>query len=68
MDANRNNLNMLHLKGMKNVLEGRRLQKLALEKWDSFLLAEGKNMEILGKLQIDLSQTKEELQKIRRKK
>ncbi len=68
MDANRNNLNMLHLKGMKNVLEGRRLQKLALEKRDSFLLAEGKNMEILGKLQIDLSQTKEELQKIRRKK
>ncbi len=57
--------NVLRLKGLKNIEEGKAMQKKALDIRDAFLLAEGKNKELFGKLQIQLSRTKDESDKIK---
>lgn len=57
-------MNTTEVKGDWNEQKGKLKQKFALLKGDDFLINEGRKDEILGKLQIKLGKTKEELYKI----
>ncbi len=54
----------LELKGNWNELKGKLKQKFAILTDSDVLLAEGKQDEMLGRLEIKLGKTKEELQKL----
>ncbi len=56
--------NMTEIKGNWNELKGKLKQQYALLTDDDVLLTEGKHEELLGRLQIKLGKTKEEIQKI----
>ena len=51
-------------KGDWNIIKGKLKQKFALLTDDDLLLVEGKYLELLGRLQVKLGKTKEEVQKI----
>ncbi len=52
------------LKGNWNEIKGKLKQKFALLTDNDLLLVEGKQEEMLGRLQIKLGKTKEEIQKL----
>lgn len=56
--------NTTELKGSWNELKGKLKQKFAILTDSDVLLIEGKQDEMLGRLQIKLGKTKEEVQKI----
>jgi len=56
--------NLTKLKGNWNEAKGKLKQKFALLTDDDLLLVEGKQDELLGRLQNKLGKTKEEIQKI----
>lgn len=58
------NMNTTELKGNWNELTGKLKQKFATLTDDDLTFAEGKKDEMLGKLQIKLGKTKEELHNI----
>jgi uncharacterized protein YjbJ (UPF0337 family) len=57
-------MNTTEVKGNWNEQKGKLKQKFAKLTDDDLMFAEGKKDEMLGKLQIKLGQTKEELHKI----
>lgn len=57
-------MNTTELEGNWEELKGKLKQKFATLTDDDLLFAEGKKEEMLGKLQIKLGKTKEELHKI----
>lgn len=57
-------MNTTEIKGNWNEQKGKLKQKFAILTDDDLLLVEGKKEEMLGKLQIKLGKTKEELHKI----
>lgn len=57
-------MNTTELKGNWNELKGKLKTKFAALTDDDLMFAEGKKEEMLGKLQIKLGKTKEELQKM----
>ena len=57
-------MNSTEMKGNWNELKGKLKQKYATLTDDDLLLAEGKEDELYGKLQIKLGKSKEELDKI----
>jgi uncharacterized protein YjbJ (UPF0337 family) len=57
-------MNTTELKGNWEKQKGKLKQKFAILTDNDLLLLEGKKEEMLGKLQIKLGKTKEELQKI----
>ena len=56
--------NSTELKGNWNEVKGKLKQKFALLTDDDLLLIAGKQDELLGRLQVKLGKTKEEVQKI----
>ena len=56
--------NSTELKGNWNEVKGKLKQKFALLTDDDLLVIEGKQDELLGRLQVKLGKTKEEVQKI----
>ncbi len=56
--------NLTELKGNWNETKGKLKQKFALLTDDDLLLVEGKQDEMLGRLQVKLGKTKEELHSI----
>lgn len=56
--------NLTELKGNWNVTKGKLKQKFAILTDSDLLLVEGKEDELLGKLQQRLGKTKEELEKV----
>lgn len=54
----------LEFKGNWNEIKGKLKQKFAILTDSDMLLAEGKHDELLGRLEIKLGRTKEDLQKI----
>jgi uncharacterized protein YjbJ (UPF0337 family) len=56
--------NTTELKGNWNETKGKLKQKFAVLTDDDLLFAEGKKDEMLGRLQIKLGKTKEEIQKL----
>lgn len=56
--------NNIEFNGDWNVAKGKLKQKFALLNDNDLLLVEGKYFELLGRLQIKLGKTKEEVQKI----
>lgn len=57
-------MNIKSIKGSWQEQKGRLKQKFAILTDDDLLMDEGKKEEMLGRLQIKLGKTKEELQKI----
>lgn len=57
-------MNKIEVKGKWNEQKGKLKQKFAVLTDDDLMFAEGKKEEMLGKLQITLGKSKEELQKI----
>ena len=57
-------MNKFKIKGNWNEQKGKLKQKFASLTDDDLMFAEGKEEEMLGKLQIKLGKTKEELRKI----
>lgn len=57
-------MNTTEIKGNWNEQKGKLKQKFAILTDDDLMLVEGKKEEMLGKLQIKLGKTKEELHKI----
>ena len=56
--------NLTEIKGNWNETKGKLKQKFAILTDDDLLLLEGKQNEMIGKLQVKLGKTKEEIQKI----
>lgn len=56
--------NLTELEGNWNEIKGRLKQKFARLTDSDFMLIEGKKEEMLGRLQVKLGKTKEELQKL----
>jgi uncharacterized protein YjbJ (UPF0337 family) len=56
--------NLTELEGNWNEIKGKLKQKFALLTDSDLLLLEGKKDEMLGRLQVKLGKTKEELQKL----
>ncbi|MES2592840.1 MAG: CsbD family protein [Bacteroidota bacterium] len=56
--------NSVELKGDWNEIKGKLKQKFAMLTDNDVLMIEGKQDEMLGKLQIKLGKTKEEIQKL----
>ena len=56
--------NSTELKGNWNEIKGKLKQKFALLTDNDLLLVEGKQDELIGRLQIKLGKTKEEIQKV----
>lgn len=56
--------NMIELKGTWNEVKGKLKQKFAILTDNDVLLVEGKEDEMLGRLQMKLGKTKEEIHKI----
>lgn len=61
---NKDKMNLTELKGNWEEQKGKLKQKFATLTDDDFLFLEGKKDEMLGKLQVKLGKTKEELHKI----
>jgi uncharacterized protein YjbJ (UPF0337 family) len=61
---NLKNMNTTEVKGNWNEQKGKLKQQFANLTDDDLMFAEGKKDEMLGKLQIKLGKTKEELQKV----
>lgn len=57
-------MNLTELKGNWNETKGKLKQKFAILSDSDLLLAEGKQEELIGRLQIKLGKTKEEMHKI----
>ena len=57
-------MNNLNIKGNWNKAAGKLKQEYAMLTDDDLLLVKGKEEELLGRLQIKLGKTKEEVQKI----
>jgi uncharacterized protein YjbJ (UPF0337 family) len=57
-------MNTTELKGNWNVQKGKLKEKFAMLTDDDLLFAEGKKDEMLGKLQIKLGKTKDDLRKL----
>ncbi len=57
-------MNTTELKGNWNVQKGKLKEKFAMLTDDDLLYAEGKKEEMLGKLQIKLGKTKDDLRKL----
>jgi len=57
-------MNQAEFTGDWNILKGKLKQKFAMLTDNDLLLVEGKYVELLGRLQIKLGKTKEEVQKI----
>ena len=57
-------MNTTEIKGNWNEQKGKLKQKFAILTDDDFMLVEGKNDEMFGKLQVKLGKTKEELHKL----
>lgn len=57
-------MNTLNSKGIWNEQKGKLKQKFAILTDNDLLLEEGKNDELLGRLQAKLGKTKEEIQNI----
>ena len=57
-------MNQAEFTGDWNIIKGKLKQKFALLTDNDLLLVEGKYVELLGRLQIKLGKTKEEVQKI----
>ena len=57
-------MNKLGVKGNWNELKGKLKQKFAILTDDDLMLAEGKEDEMLGRIQTKLGRTKEEITKI----
>ncbi|MBI3520878.1 MAG: CsbD family protein [Bacteroidetes bacterium] len=57
-------MNTTELKGNWNEIKGKLKQKFAILTDKDLLLAEGKQDELIGRLQIKLGKTKEEMHKI----
>jgi len=57
-------MNITELKGNWNETKGKLKQKFAILTDSDLLLAEGKQDELIGRLQIKLGKTKEEMHKI----
>ena len=57
-------MNQAEFTGDWNIIKGKLMQKFALLTNNDLLLVEGKYVELLGRLQIKLGKTKEEVQKI----
>lgn len=57
-------INLNQLKGNWNETKGRLKQKFAILIGSDFLLLDGKQDELIGRLQIKLVKTKEEVQKL----
>ena len=56
--------NIIELKGNWNEQKGRLKQKFAILTDNDLMFADGKRREMLGKLEVKLGKTKEELEKI----
>jgi len=56
--------NITELKGNWNETKGKRKQKFAILTDNDLLLVEGKNDELMGRLQAKLGKTKEQIHKI----
>ena len=56
--------NLIEFKGNWNEIKGKLKQKFALLTDDDLLLVAGKHDELLGRLQVKLGKTKEEVQKL----
>lgn len=56
--------NLTELKGNWNETKGKLKQKFAILTDDDLLLVQGKQNELVGKLQVKLGKTKEEIHKI----
>ena len=61
---NMNKMNTTEAKGNWNEQKGKLIQKFAILTDNDLMFAEGKKEEMLGRLQIKLGKTKEELHKI----
>jgi uncharacterized protein YjbJ (UPF0337 family) len=57
-------MNTIEIKGTWNEQKGKLIQKYAILTDNDLMYTEGKKEEMLGRLQIKLGKTKEELQKI----
>jgi len=57
-------INITELKGNWNETKGKLKQKFAILTDNDLLLVEGKQEELMGRLQIKLGKTKEEMQKV----
>ena len=57
-------MNLTELKGNWNETKGKLKQKYAILTDSDLLLAEGKQEELMGRLQVKLGKTKEEIHKI----
>lgn len=57
-------MNKTEFKGNWNEIKGKLKQKFALLTDNDLLLVEGKQDELLGRLQVKLGKTKEELEKV----
>jgi uncharacterized protein YjbJ (UPF0337 family) len=57
-------MNILETKGTWNEQKGKLIQKFAILTDNDMMFTEGKKEEMLGRLQLKLGKTKEELQKI----
>lgn len=57
-------MNTTQVKGNWNEQKGKLLQKFAMLTDNDLMFAEGKKDEMLGRLQVKLGKTKEEIQKI----
>ena len=57
-------MNLTELKGNWNETKGKLKQKYAILTDSDLLLAEGKQEELMGRLQVKLGKTKEEMHKI----
>ncbi len=57
-------INITELKGTWNEMKGRLKQEFAVLTDDDLLLKEGKQDEMIGRLQLKLGKTKEEIKKI----
>ena len=64
MEHTSNSSTSLKLKGNWNETKGKLKQKFAMLTDNDLMLAEGKQEELFGRLQIKLGKTKEEIQKI----
>ena len=57
-------INITELKGNWNEAKGKLKQKFAILTDDDLLLVEGKHDELIGRLQLKIGKTREEIQKI----
>lgn len=64
MHLNTGKMNFIALKGNRNEQKGKLKQRFAILMHNHLMFAEGKKEEMMGRLQIELGKTKEELHKM----